>query len=82
MARLSHTQGNDMKVEGFHNKTGQWVTLCEADDLTYSEKAFVTDFAQGGHSHASIGRSTVHRKHFSAFRIVGEKYADETDIPF
>jgi len=71
-----------MKVEAFHNLTGQWVTLYEVEELTYSDKEFVRDFANGDRSHSSIGTATVNRSHFSAFRIVGEKPADETDIPF
>ena len=71
-----------MKIEGFHERTGQWVTLYEADEMTYGERLFVKDFAEGGHSHASIGSASVNRKHFSAFRIEGEKPADETDITF
>ena len=71
-----------MKVEAFHNLTGQWVTLYEVEELTYSEKEFVRDFANGGHSHSSIGTVTVNRSHFSAFRIAGEKPDDETDSPF
>jgi hypothetical protein len=71
-----------MKVEAFHNLTGQWVTLYEVEELTHSEKKFVRDFADGAHGHSSIGTVTVNRSHFSAFRIAGEKPADETDIPF
>jgi len=72
-----------MKVEAFHNLTGQWVTLYDVEELTYSEKEFVRDFANGGgDDHSSIGTVTVNRSHFSAFRIVGEKPDDETDIPF
>ena len=83
MARPSHTTGiHVMKVEGFHNNTGQWITLYEAEELTYFEKEFVRDFEKGGHSHSSIGNVTVNRSHFSAFRIAGEKPDDETDLPF
>ena len=70
-----------MIIEGFHNKTGQWVKLYEADEMTYSESLFVSEFAQGGNSHASIGKVTVNRTHFSAFRIVDGKPATH-DMPF
>ena len=70
-----------MIIEGFHNRTGQWVMLYETQELTYSEKAFVTDFSQGGNSHSSIGTVHVNRTHFSAIRIMGGKPATH-DMPF
>ena len=69
-----------MKIEGFHEHTGQWVTLYEADEMTYGEGLFVKDFAEGGHSHASIGSASVNRKHFSAFRLVGGKPDDDLPV--
>ena len=71
-----------MKVEGFHNNTGQWITLYDADRIPWNARTFVDGFASGGASHATINNLTVNRTHFSAFRIVGNKLEDETDIPF
>ena len=78
MARPSHTTGRltheNRRIPRTH---GQWVTLYEADEMTYGERLFVKDFAEGDHSHASIGSASVNRKHFSAFRIVGGKPEDD-----
>lgn len=72
-----------MKIEGFHNRTGQWVTLLEDEKCGRQEKGFVSEFAKGGNSHAALGSSTINRTHFSAFRIVGEhvEIGDEP-LPF
>jgi hypothetical protein len=61
-----------MKVEGLHNHTGLWITLLEGEKLGWEAKTFVSEFAQGGNSHAAMGTTTVNRSHFSAFRIVDD----------
>jgi len=70
-----------MKLEGFHNRTGQWVVLVESDKSTWVATEFVLDFARGGNTHATLGGTSVNRTHFSAFRLTGvEDVAD--DVPF
>jgi len=74
-----------MKIEGFHNRTGQWVTLLEAEKADWQAKSFVNDFAIGGNSHATLEGTTVNRTHFSAFRIVDFTLIatkDDDTIPF
>jgi len=71
-----------MKIEGFHNRTGQWVTLLEAEKLGWESADFVAEFAKGGNSHASMGTTTVNRTHFSAFRIVDAPDAAQEDDIF